>query len=84
MKKRNILIGTIISFVLTFILAELFSIYHFGSIPTLLTLFYLIAIFSIFEYVLYRRNNIYYNNFILSYSISMIMGIIIYLMIYYV
>jgi len=51
MKKRNILIGTIISFVLTFILAELFSIYHFGSIPTLLTLFYLIAIFSVFEYI---------------------------------
>lgn len=49
--KKNILIGTIISFVLTFILAELFSIYHFGDIPTLLTLFYLITIFSVFEYI---------------------------------
>lgn len=52
MKKRNILIGTITSLILTFILAELFSIYHFGDIPTLLTSFYLITIFSIFEYVI--------------------------------
>lgn len=52
MKKRNILIGTVISFVLTFGFSELFSIYHFGDIPTLLTLFYLITIFSIFEYVI--------------------------------
>ena len=51
MKKRNILIGTVISLILTFILTELFSIYHFGDIPTLLTLFYLIAIFSVFEYI---------------------------------
>lgn len=51
MKKTKILIGSIISLLLTFILAELFSIYHFGDIPTLLTLFYLIAIFSIFEYI---------------------------------
>lgn len=51
MKKRNILIGTIISFVLTFLFTKLFSIYHFGDIPTLLTTYYLITIFSIFEYI---------------------------------
>lgn len=52
MKKINILIGTIISIIITFVFAELFSLYHFGDVPTLLTLFYLISIFSIFEYVL--------------------------------
>jgi len=52
MKKTKILVGTVISLILTFIFAELFSIYHFGDIPTLLTLYYLIMIFSVFEYVL--------------------------------
>lgn len=52
MKKRNILIGTIISIIITFIFAEIFSLYHFGSVPTLLTILYLISIFSIFEYLL--------------------------------
>ena len=52
MKKTRILIWTVISLILTFILAELFSLYHFGDIPTLLTAFYLISIFSIFEYLL--------------------------------
>ena len=51
MKKIN-LIGTIISFVLTFVFTELFSIYHFGDIPTSLTIYYLITIFSVFEYVI--------------------------------
>ena len=53
MKKIFILIGTvIISLMMTFISAEIFSLYHFGSVPTLLTILYLIAIFSIFEYIL--------------------------------
>ena len=52
MKKRNILIGTIISIIITFIFAEIFSIYHFGDIPTLLTSLYLMSLFSIFEYIL--------------------------------
>lgn len=51
MKKRNILIGTITSLILTFVFTELFSIYHFGDIPTLLTTYYLITIFSVFEYI---------------------------------
>ena len=51
MKKRTIIILSIITLVLTFIFAEIFSIYHFGSVPTLLTTSYLIIIFSIFEYL---------------------------------
>ena len=38
--------------------------------------------FSVFEYIYYKKRNIYFNNFILSYSISIVLGIIIYLMIY--
>jgi len=41
-----------------------------------------VLIFSIFEYIIYRKKNIEYNNFILSYAVSMILGIIIYLIIY--
>ena len=41
-----------------------------------------VLIFSLFEYIIYRRKDINYNNFILSYSISMLIGIIIYLMLY--
>lgn len=52
MKKYSVLISTIISVIITFIFAEIFSLYHFGSIPTLLTTLYLITIFSIFEYIL--------------------------------
>ena len=45
MKKRTIIILSIIILVLTFIFAEIFSIYHFGNVPTLLTSLYLISIF---------------------------------------
>ena len=41
-----------------------------------------VLIFSIFEYIIYRKKIIKFNNFLLSYSISMILGIIIYLIIY--
>lgn len=58
MKKRNILIETVISIIITFIFAEIFSLYHFGDIPTLLTALYLISIFSIIEYVLLSFDNI--------------------------
>lgn len=51
MKKRIILIISFLVLVLTFIFAETFSIYHFGSVPTLLTTLYLISLFSIFEYL---------------------------------
>ena len=39
-------------------------------------------LFSIFEYYIYKKENIKYNNFILSYSIAIIVGIISYLIIY--
>ena len=39
-------------------------------------------IFSIFEYFIYRKKDMTYNNFILSYAISSMLGIIIYLIIY--
>ena len=41
-----------------------------------------VLIFSLIDYIVYRWKNISYNNFILSYAISLILGIIIYLMIY--
>lgn len=41
-----------------------------------------VLIFSIIEYIVYKKKDIYFDNFILSYSISMIIGIIIYLIIY--
>lgn len=41
-----------------------------------------VLIFSLIEYIVYKKKDINYNNFILSYSISMLMGIIIYLIIY--
>ena len=52
MKNIKNLIVTLVSIIITFIFSEIFSIYHFGSIPTLLTLFYLITIFIIIEYVI--------------------------------
>ena len=52
MKKISILIITIISILITFLFAEIFSIYHFGSIPTLLTSLYLLSIFTILNYII--------------------------------
>ena len=41
-----------------------------------------VLIFSIFEYIIYKKKDIEFNNFILSYSISIIIGILFYLIIY--
>ena len=41
-----------------------------------------VLIFSLIEYIIYNKKDISYNNFILSYSISMLIGIISYLIIY--
>ena len=51
MKKEIIIILTVITLILTFIFADIFSIYHLGSVPTILTSLYLICIFTIFEYL---------------------------------
>lgn len=52
MKKKSIILCLIIALIITFVFAEVFSLYHFGSVPTLLTLLYLISLFSIFSYLL--------------------------------
>lgn len=41
-----------------------------------------VLFFSLFEYIIYRRKNINFNNFLLSYAITMLLGILIYLLIY--
>lgn len=51
MKKRTILLLSIISVILTFVITDLFSIYSFGTVPTLLTFLYLFSLFSILEYI---------------------------------
>lgn len=49
--KIRLVIISIISLILTFVFAELLSLYHFGSLPTLLTSLYLISMFAIIEYL---------------------------------
>lgn len=49
--KIRLVIISIISLILTFVFAELLSLYHFGSVPTLLTSLYLISMFAIIEYL---------------------------------
>ena len=39
-------------------------------------------LFSIFEYFIYKKKNIAYNNFILSYAISSLLGVVVYLLLY--
>ena len=53
MKKILTIIGTIIlSLIITFIFAETFSLYHFGTIPTFTTFTYLLFIFCFITYIL--------------------------------
>ena len=63
MKKRNIFILSVIAIILTFVIADLFSVYSFGTVPTLLTSLYLFSLFSILEYIFisgsYIFNKIY-------------------------
>ena len=51
MKKINLILN-FVSLILTFIFADVLSIYSFGSIPTLLTILYFLSIFLILDYVL--------------------------------
>ena len=51
MKKKIIIILTIITLILTFLFAKIFCIYQFESVPTISTSLYLISIFSILEYL---------------------------------
>lgn len=53
MKRFLTIVGsTIVSLILTFVLAELLSLYHFGTVPTILTIIYLVSLFCIFEYLI--------------------------------
>ena len=92
MKKIKI-IGIIISFVLSFILHFLY--YIFPNFITSITspvnesiwehmklIITSNLIFGIIEFIIYKKKNIKTNNFLLSYAISSIGGIIIYLLIY--
>lgn len=63
MKKRNIFILSVIAIILTFVIADIFSVYSFGTVPTVLTSLYLISLFGILEYIFisggYIFNKIY-------------------------
>lgn len=50
MKKKKILILSLIALISTFIFAAMFCIYHFDRIPSPLTILSLISIFLTFEY----------------------------------
>lgn len=53
MKRFLTIVGsTIVSLILTFVLAEVLSLYHFGTVPTILTIIYLVSLFCIFEYLI--------------------------------
>ena len=53
MKRILTIVGsTIVSLILTFVLAEVLSLYHFGTVPTILTIIYLVSLFCIFEYLI--------------------------------
>lgn len=53
MKRFLTIVGsTIVSLILTFVLAELLSLYHFGTVPTILTIIYLVSLFCIVEYLI--------------------------------
>ena len=41
-----------------------------------------VLIFSIFEYIIYKKKDVTFNNFLFSYAISIILGIIVYLILY--
>ena len=92
MKKIKI-IGVIISFILAVILHFIYEIMSNTFISIIAPVNESIwehmklivtssLIFSIFEYIIYKKKNIKNNNFILAYAISCILGIITYLIIY--
>ena len=92
MKKVKI-IGVFVSFILSIILH-----FIYGLVPNSITsvvapvnesiwehmklIVSSTLIFSIIEYFIYKKKDIPYNNFILSYAISSILGVIVYLLIY--
>lgn len=91
--KRIKIIGVLIIFVLAFISHFMYNFFPNNLFSILFPvnesiwehmklLVTPVLLFSIFEYFYYKRKNISYNNFLFSYSISCLLGIIIYLIIY--
>ena len=92
MKKVKI-IGVFISFILAIILHFIYGILPNSIISVIAPVNESIwehmklivtssLIFSIFEYFIYKKKDIPFNNFILSYGISSILAIVVYLIIY--
>lgn len=92
MKKVKI-IGVFISFILAIVLHFIYEIIPNSIISVIAPVNESIwehmklivtssIIFSIFEYFIYKKKDIPFNNFILSYGISSILAIIVYLIIY--
>jgi len=92
MKKIKI-IGIIISFILSFILHFLYNIFP-NFITSIISpvnesiwehmklIITSNLIFGIIEYIIYKKKEIKVNNFIFSYAISSVIGILLYLIIY--
>ena len=91
--KRIKIIGIFISFILSIILHFIYGIFPNTVISIIAPVNESIwehmklivtssIIFSILEYFIYKKKKIKYNNFILSYAISSIIGVFLYLLIY--
>jgi len=92
MKKIKI-IGVFISFILSVVLHFIYGVLPNNIISVIAPVNESIwehmklivsstLLFSILEYFIYKKKDIPYNNFILSYAISSLLGIIAYLLIY--
>lgn len=92
MKKIKI-IGIIVSFILSFIFHFLYNIFP-NTITSIITpvnesiwehmklIITSNLIFCLIEFIIYKKKDIKYHNFLFSYAISSIVGIILYLIIY--
>ena len=92
MKKIKI-IGVFVSFILSIILHFIYGIFPNTFISVIAPVNESIwehmklivsstLLFGILEYFIYKKKDIPYNNFILSYAISSILGIFVYLLLY--
>jgi len=92
MKKIKI-IGVLISFILSIVLHFIYGLIPNSIISIIAPVNESIwehmkliisstLIFSIIEYFIYKKKDIPYNNFILSYAVSSILGVFVYLLLY--
>ena len=91
--KRIKTIGVFISFLLSILLHFIYNVFPNSIISIMAPVNESIwehmklivsstLIFSIFEYFIYKKKDISYNNFLLAYSLSSILGVFVYLLIY--